>query len=282
MKKSFFVFIIGLLFLLVGCGSNNNNNNNNNEEYIPNQIDSNVKFLHFIDDKGNTLMDYELNQYFNIEDLENNLSSFEKNYYKIGNCKYLDGSEFSINRDSINSYLYHNEADLTIEKWVLFFKNDCPAWTVVADLVPIDYNITYMNIEDATFEGVTTYNIESNLTLAIPQKKYYGFGYWYYNGIDEGREVKFLVNKLPHGIPRDITLYAYWYPLYSELEYSNIPDEIYNPNTDEKFYHKDGKYQLKPIKSTDAYEFKGWKLNDEYITYIDPDLLWDSDPTKYE
>ncbi len=66
------------------------------------------------------------------------------------------------------------------------------------------------------------------------------------------------------------------------LSYNGLVDGIPNPNEKQKLYQKDGVYNLLPIKSTDAYLFKGWKMNGEYVTSLDPIALWDPSAPTYD
>ncbi len=204
MKKIYalLLFMIAFLCLLVGCGQAQTNDG----------IGSNVKFLHFVDEDGNVITDYQLDQYFNSENLEKTIDEMEFSYYKVGTGKYLDGTEFSTEKDKINDYITNHGADCTVNKKVFLFNQDCPAYTVVVDKIPIEYNITYEGLEDATFDGQKTYTVETQTPIPVPTKQYYNFLCWYEKGTDEGRPVNFVREYFPNP-PHDITLYASWEPI---------------------------------------------------------------------
>lgn len=264
--KKLFLIILSLLSLsclvAVGCGDSK-------------EIGSDVKFLHFVDGEGTTLLDYELNQYFNSDDLQNKINGISVPYYTVEGGKYSDGTQFSVEKENINAYITTHEADLTIPKKFLFMTNDCPAFTVVTELSPIEYTITYNDIDGATFNGPSTYTVESDGALAKPSKQYYHFLCWYEKGVDEGRNVQFVRENLPTAMPRDIVLYAKWEAISFDVTYAGLVEGISNPNDKKVVYQKDGSYQLTPIPSTAAYTFKGWKINGEYATKIDPMAIWD-------
>lgn len=82
-----------------------------------------------------------------------------------------------------------------------------PTWT------PLDYNITYHNIDDATHTNPATYTIETpTITLKAPTKAGYTFDGWYSDAEFTGEKV----TTIAKGTTGNIELYAKW----SETKYS--------------------------------------------------------------
>ncbi len=253
------LLMLALLCLLAGCNDR--------------EIGYDVKFLHFVDGNGQTVFDFQLDQYYKSDKLKQKLNEVNIPFYTKNGAKYLDGTEFSVDKDKINEYFVAHDADCTVYAKVSLSKKDYPAYTVVLNLVPVDYTVTYLDIEGATFDGATTYNVESDSALSKPSKPFYRFAYWYEIGENDTQNV---VNALPTNEPHNITLYAKWEPKKINLVYQGLYGTIANPNEVEAVYQRDGAYTLLPVQSTAAYEFKGWKLNGNYITEIDPVELWNT------
>lgn len=271
MKKKYVLIVImaACLCLLAGCFGAGNNG-----------IGSNVKFLHFVDDEGALILDYQLDQYFNSDKLQKTLDETEINYCTLGAGKYLDGTEFSVEKDKINDYIINHEADLTVTLNGFLLNTECPAYTVVMELVPKEYTITYVDVEGAVFDGPTTYNVKTDKTLPTATKEFYHFLGWYEKGFDEGRPVKFVMTELPY-VMHDLTLYAVWEPISFDMKYEGLAKSIENTNKD-VIYQKDGVYELISIPSTAAYTFNGWKSNGEYVTSVDPVAIWDPSAPSYD
>ena len=263
MKKILVVILsaLALSCLIAGCGTQNDK-----------AIGSNVKFLHFVDGDGTTFLDYELNQYFNSEDLQSKIDGINVPYYTLSGAKYSDGTQFSVEKDDINAYITTHEADLTVTKHGFLLNSECPAFTVVADLTPIDYTVTYMDVEDPAFVGPTTYNVNSDPTLPTPSREDYYFQCWYIKGQENGQEKWYYITSLPTQYPENLTVYALWEPYKIKVTY-DAPVGMAKPQNPDTVFQKDGSVELQPIQSTAAYKFKGWKLNGEYVTRLDPAAL---------
>lgn len=263
MKKALVIILIALTILcvLAGCDSGNRREG----------INSNLKFLHFVDENGNTLLDYQLDQYFSSDKLQKELDEIKVDYCTFSVGVYLDGTVFSVEKDKINDYLLNHDYDLTIPKKVLFIDATWAAYTVRLYFAPNEYAINYVNVDGATFDGPDTYNIDSDLTLPTPVKKYHRFLGWTEYGADSSATITSLPSE-----PRDITLEAHWQQVAFTVAYDGLPAGIANDNKT-SITLSDGIYNLNNIPSTSAYTFNGWKLNGKLVTSLDPDELWNAD-----
>lgn len=269
MKKALIILLIALTFLcvFVGCYADKREG-----------INSNIKFLHFVDENGNTLLDYQLDQYFSSDNLQKQLDEIVVEHCSFDKGVYLDGTVFSVEKDKINEYLLNHDRDLTISKKVLLVDADWAAYTVILYFVPDEYSISYVNVEGATFDGPATYNINSDLTLPTPVKKFYRFLGW--NEYGAGADSSTPITSLP-SVPRNITLEAQWQEIAFTVAYDGVPSSIANDNKT-SITLSDGAYSLNNIQSTSAYEFNGWKLNGELVTSLDPDELWNADADYFD
>ena len=109
---------------------------------------------------------------------------------------------WNTNANGTGGTSYALEASYTQEAELQLY----PTWT------PIEYNITYHNIDDATHTNPATYNIEQAVTLQAPTKTGYTFEGWYLQSDFSGDKV----TQIAQGTTGNIELYAKW----SETKYS--------------------------------------------------------------
>ena len=110
---------------------------------------------------------------------------------------------WNTNANGTGGTSYALEASYTQEAELQLY----PTWT------PIEYNITYHNIDDATHTNPATYTVETpTITLQAPTKAGYTFEGWYLQSDFSGDKV----TQIAKGTTGDIALYAKW----SETKYS--------------------------------------------------------------
>ena len=285
-KKRLLLFIFALTFLLAtlclvaacttggGGGGGGGGSSDGRTKVNKPFSNSNVVYLHFVKEDGTFLFDYQLDNYYDPEDLQAELDAIDQIGYKPGKGYYNDGTtEFSTDEDAINDYIVYHESDITIEGKVFLFTQEFAGFTVTMHMEPITYNVTFDGVEDAEFDGPSTYNVTMYTTpLPIPSKPYYAFRCWYTTSPDEPKTRRIHTNY--SGIGGDIVYHAWWMPKTLNLIYET--EGVLQDNVS-SLTQLDGTYTLKPIADTEAYKFRGWKLNGEYVTQLDPMVLWDDD-----
>lgn len=249
--KKFFVVLSSCALLLAGCGVSDAN-------YFSANAGRNI-YLSFIDKETSlTYVTYELSKSGPDKiknEVETILGSF-KQYYDFA-FNYSNGDEFEF---TLNNWRKHYEKygpDHKEGLWVWEQKN---YMNVYSSYVAKSFKITYSNVEGADISNLpTTYTIESSATLPTISKPNYDFAGWY-NGDTP-------ITSLPLTSPSDINLTARWTAKSYSITYEGLYDIKNNDNP--AFYSvDDGVINLKAIPSTKAYDFKGWKLDGQYVTSI--------------
>lgn len=90
------LLMLALLCVLAGCSNDR-------------KIGYDVKFLHFVDGKGQTVFDYQLDQYYKSDKLKQKIDETVVPFYTKNGAKYLDGTEFSVDKDKINEYFVSHD-----------------------------------------------------------------------------------------------------------------------------------------------------------------------------
>ena len=265
------IFTVAVICLLASCdffGGDSDGRKKINKPIASN----NIRYLRFVDGEGNTILDYQVDQYYSAAKLQDKLDNDTVvNYCKPINGKYLDGTEFSAAYDALNDYIVYHVADSTITNSSWWGTLEYPVYTVVVEMVPIEYTITFMGVDGATFDAPSTYNVTmSGQPLPTASKPYYHFLGWYERKEGEPN-TKYIKETYPY-VCENVTYYASWQAISFDIVYND--DGV--PNTNQKIiYQKDGVYQLLPIETNEYWAFHGWKLNGEYVTTLDPMELWD-------
>ncbi len=96
--------------------------------------------------------------------------------------------------------------------------------TAIATWTPIEYNITYNNVEGATNPNPTKYTIEQTITLQPAVLAGYDFGGWYLDAQFTNQ-----ITQISVGTHEDKTLYAKWTPTEYSITYNNLEGAT-NPN----------------------------------------------------
>ncbi len=122
---------------------------------------------------------------------------FQVNGETVGTCTFnMDDTSIA------NSPEPPQKEHYTVE-WVYTLK---PEDMIISNYkyTPINYTITYDGLNGGTHSNITTYNIETGVTLTDPDRTHYTFNGWYWNGER--------VTEIPVGTTGDITLTAAWTP----------------------------------------------------------------------
>ena len=266
------IFSVAVICLLASCDFSGNPDG---RKKINKPISSySVRYLHFVDTDGNTVLDYQINRSYSDSKLRDVLyNETVVDYYVPSGGHYLDGTEFNPDYDALNDYIVYHNADTTFEGKALLGNNPkYPAFTVVVEMVPKEYTIVFSGVDGATFDGPATYNVTmSGQPLPTASKPFYHFLGWY--ELKEGEpNVHYVKEQYPY-VCENVTYYASWQAISFDIVYED--DGV--PNTNKKIiYQKDGVYSLIPIENNEYWTFHGWKLNGEYVTTLDPMELWDA------
>lgn len=127
-------FAITMLCLLAGCNLLGGIFGGGDELKDNQPIDSDaVRYLHFVDENSRTIRDYEVNKRYEESVLKKVLEELEVNYCTVQNGKYLDGTNFSTDKDELSNYFVNHYADTQVHGY--------PAYTVVLELVPIKHSL---------------------------------------------------------------------------------------------------------------------------------------------
>lgn len=244
------------LQIFTGCEKTNRKINN-----------SYVKFFHFVTEDNTFLFDYQLDGYFSSDKLQNKINEFNNSGRQIEKITYLDGTTFSVNRDDINDYFVHHDPDTTVNAKVFVSKDDYPAYTVVVKMKLTEYQITWKGIENATLIAPSFYTIDMiGSPLPIPTKEHMVFMYWYIEDESSTPNIKTTYENLGN-----VTYIAKWEAKQIHIIYE---DDDKTHDNEENILLQNGTYTLKPLANHPSYLFHGWKLNDEYVTELDPVKLW--------
>ncbi len=258
MKK----IILPLLFLstlvLTSCGVNDN-------DYYQYDTEGKATYLTVLEaSTGVEFGEYHIKEYGSAAAIKGEVYTLFSTigpYYEIGNITYSNGDEFHFDKSEWRSHCKKYGFDKTTGSTVFNYKHYFHA---IVYLEPVNFTITYKGVEDVDVSGLpTTYNVKSNSALPEISKPGYDFVYW-----TVGDDV---ITSLPVTNPYNITLTANWVPKVNTISYVGTYD-INNPNPT-SYYVGMQPITLQPLANSAAYRFKGWKLNGQYVTILDPSKL---------
>ena len=129
--------------------------------------------------------------------------------------------------------------------------------TLYAKWTPVDYTITYHNIEDADNSNntISSFTIESgNISVHPANKDGYEFKGWYDN--ENPGESDIPITLISKGTDHNVDLYANWQAITYTITYENLFDADNSANTKSSFIVEDEIELKDPIR--DGYNFKGW------------------------
>lgn len=141
--------------------------------------------------------------------------------------------------------------------------------TVYAHYTPIEYKITYNNIDGAVNANPDSYNVTSErVELVAPVRTGFTFKGWYDNKELAGDAVTVISTA---GM-RDMELYAKWSEnSYKVVYHSNNGGDI---TDEESFTYTESRTLAKNIYEKDGYEFTGWSLKaGQSAKYTDEELV---------
>ena len=226
-----------------------------------------VKFFHFVTEDNTFLFDYQLDGYFSSDKLQKKIDELNDEDHQVDEIKYLDGTKFSVLTDDINEYFVNHEPDTIVNDRVFVSKEDYPAYTVVVKMKLTEYKITWKGVDNSEFIAPTFYNVDMIGTpLPIPSKDDMVFKQWYIEDEEGNHIIKTTYEKLG-----DVTYIAEWEAKQIKIIYQ---DDNKEHNNETNILLQNGIYNLKPIVDNPGYIFHGWKLNNEYVTELDPMKLW--------
>lgn len=159
------VFMLAVLCLIAGCSLFGGSGGGNDP------IDSNaIRYLHFVDKDGNTLLDYQVDKNYSEKHLLETLEKVVVDYCSPSNGKYLDGTAFSSVKSELSNYFVNNDTDT-------FIKNR-PAYTVVMEMVAITHSLDYY-VDNILYKhyDLTYAQWQDIVTPSVPHKDGY-FGHW--------------------------------------------------------------------------------------------------------
>lgn len=244
-KKS--LFCTSILLILASCTS-------------PVEQVKATPHLQFIDSTNDEIIFTCAIDKYDEQSAKNAVSKISHNYYTFDNTYYSDKTVFDYKVTNIENYISSHDED----KKIVVDDKEEPCYVISAKYSPIDYTINYVGLDGATYDGPSTYNVNSNPNLSSPSKDGYNFVGWFIN--------ENAIKELPVSNPSNITLEAKWTLKTYTITYSGLYD-FDNPNTTNSFSIEDQSFNLKPLVESNLYVFKGWKLDNEYVTEINPSTL---------
>ena len=184
-------------------------------------------------------------------------------YFVYTDTAYLSGHKFVADVKTMKDYVRSIQPDTV---YIDASRSDleCDGYTVYLNFTPIDFSITYHNLEGAEYDGPSRYNAASEATLPTPTKAHHDFVGFY---TDEALTQPFGLT-LPVDAPKNLDLYAKWSGPRYLVNYEGLYN-VENPNTVTVLDEEHPTLELLPIPSTEHYTFNGWKYGDAYINTLE-------------
>ena len=193
--------------------------------------------------------------------------------YTFNGYRYSNGVEFVDDAEKVNEYVKKHDfdSDEYVTNEGSYFKHH-KTWYIYAYLEPIEYNVTYLGLENARHPDYpSTYTANDRAPLTAPVREKYTFKGWKiidaFSGMSIGTS-----DSYPYNEPRDIAMEAIWEATVYNVTYK-VPSGISNPNTITQFTSFSDPFTLQDIPSTKYYSFGGWYLNGEKVTTITPSTI---------
>lgn len=135
--------------------------------------------------------------------------------------------------------------------------------TFFAKWTPVEYTITYENVNGATNDNATTYTIEQTVALNALEKDGFVFAGWYDNAQFEGNAA----TEISAGASGDTTFYAKWLEIFT-ITYAAGEGEGITGEVDAGTKIEGENATLSDVGFTrEGYTQTGWKTEDGSVTY---------------
>ena len=164
------VFVLAVACLLAGCSFlfGNGNGGGGDSGNGGGGSSNVVRYLHFVDEQGQHMFYYQVDDRYNWWDLEMTLTNYVKDHYRIGKYRYLDDTRFST--ITLIDDLASQTPDSTYQHYA--------AYTIVLTMVPVTHTVDYYADGEVVFHYELTYEQWQNMEIpSVPEKDDY-IGEW--------------------------------------------------------------------------------------------------------